>query len=303
MSRLAFLFVGVASIATTSCTTASMPKGNTGQVTSTAVAAFAPEVAAVVDAAASVGTVLPITGIYQTSGQVVKADMIVFQGDSTLEFTNLNYPFVVIETDRLRFQAPYDVATITRLRNVPAAGPGQTITMPKLIIRAKKVEAVGYTQDYQNFKVVIDMSGVKGSDGHQGAQGPQGPAGADGRNGSDGPAYCKSGAGDGKDGGQGGPGYPGQNGGNGSNGGDVELISDSAGISLLTLADIRNRGGEGGKGGPGGPGGAGGPGGSGGKKSHFCGRGEKGRQGPTGPTGPRGKDGQRGTAGTITFSP
>ena len=267
-------------------------------------------------------------------GQILKADEIVFAPNSVLELTNLEYPWIIIIADKIKFTAPLKKAIIRRNFDVFAAsgvrgsqgangsngtrsgrhgttggagesgekgGAGETKQLPKVYIVTNSVIGQESEQapDFINLKLIFP--GVDGGNGGTGGIGGNGGRGGNGRDGSDGPFDCRSGAGDGGNGGIAGKGGQGGDAGNGGNGSDIIFIGSEQALEVLSYSIIINTGGDGGIKGQPGISGSPGSGGNRGNSSTHCGWGDRGKQGayPSPKDNGYGKEGAEGEKGKV----
>jgi len=268
------------------------------------------EIIAALASSPRISTVYSVSGHIRFDGQVLKVDELVFQPNSTLEFIGADFPFRAIVARRIRFADPQAPAAIVRDRTLKAptgenqsnginGEEGGSLDLPPMYIYAERIEAVGVNGPLGRAQLTIDFRGVPGGQGGRGEDGSTGTRGQNGRQSSSGPLSCNRGAGDGGAGGPGSAGGDGGRGGDGGDGSDIYLISNAAGVDMLSASILRTNGGTGGAGGPAGRGGSGGPGGRGGNGSRHCGGGDIGPTGPAGPNGNAGARGEVGRAGDV----
>lgn len=182
-----------------------------------------PEILAALERAPITTSIQSVSGILKFDKQILKADQVVFQGNSIIELVGNNYPFRAIVAEKIRFASPSGSAVIRRDQSLnakngilrlagfeeckgrsgirlivclatPIAGDGETISLPPLIIYARSVEVVGAVGDAPNGNLVIEMTGIDGGAGSNGRTGSAGEAGQDGRDSSSGVLDCRRGA-------------------------------------------------------------------------------------------------------------
>ena len=229
--------------------------------------------------------------------QILRADEIVFAPNSVLELTNMDFEYIILVADKIKFTAPLKKATIKRSFEVFAESgkdgsngsngtngttggkngsdgtsggvgekgeKGKTKELPKIYIITNQVTSQASEQapDYINLKLLFP--GIDGGNGGGGGRGGQGGNGGDGRKSSSGLVDCKRGGGDGGNGGQAGKGGQGGDAGDGGSGADIIFIGSESALEVLSYSVIINTGGDSGIPGQGGavgfPGFGGGPG-------------------------------------------
>jgi hypothetical protein len=299
-------------------------------------ASLPPDVLTAVRNAASTKTIYPITGNETFSGQILKADEIVFDSGASLTLSDLGKPWIVLIANRWKFTDPKTVVKIRRAGRVAPAGSdgskgsdgadnpgetnrrgndggagsagssggqGKTLQLPKIYLVGGSFTSP--TGDPMPLRLALDFSGVPGGNGGDGGAGGDGGDAGNGKEGADSAFDCKEGPGPGGNGGAAGAGGAGGDGGRGGNGADLVYISLAEGIEQLSYARVINVEGYGGQGGRPGRAGTPGNGGDGASSNGWC--------GPSGPgypgdfpkpanfgEGDTGPDGKKGTVTAIT---
>jgi len=209
--------------------------------------------------------------------QVLRADELVFSPNSVLELTNLDYDYILIVANKIKFTAPLKKATIKRAFDVFAengtdgnlgsngvsgttggkngsdgtnggigqkGGKGKTKQLPKIYIITNEVTSQASNQalDYINLKLLFP--GIDGGSGGNGGRGGNGGNGGNGRKSSSGAFDCKRGGGDGGNGGLAGKGGQGGDGGDGGNGADIFFIASDSAMEILSYSVVINTGGD-----------------------------------------------------------
>jgi hypothetical protein len=271
--------------------------------------------------------ILAVNGTEVVDGQILSVNELIVQPGGTIEFANMDYPWIAIMADRMRIVDPLASTTIRRnLEIVPQHGangakgangsqgrnggnghrtgdrggngaiggngvPGQTKKIPTLYLIAGSVENARTGQALQSLDIAYNFPGIDGGNGGNGGNGGVGGGGGRGQNGSAGfPQGCRRGPGGGGNGGNGGAGGNGASNAPGSDGAKLVFISTRQGVDALSLGNIQNIGGKSGK--PGAAGKAGRGGGLGGSCAYPapCSRNSSGADGR------RGRDGSPGVA-------
>ena len=242
---------------------------------------------------------ISIMGRYEVSSQVIRTDNLVFHNNSELIFTNHSFPYVIIATKNLKFNAPaikatvkfgkYDIALIKGLKagsgkigmngvgngvrggnggNGEVGGNGGTQNTPDIYLIIENISTD--FGDITTFDWQVFTTGFEGGQGGDGGDGGNGGNGSGGRNSRSNLVSCTRGASNGGRGGDGGQGGIGGQGGPGGNAGNIYLIGSPEITQKLTYVQFLLNGGKGGNGGLPGASGNGGSGGSGGNGSTFC---------------------------------
>jgi len=263
--------------------------------------------------------------------QILRADEIVFAPNSTLELTNMDYDWIILIADKIKFTAPLKKATIKRGFEIYASdgdkgeqglngnngsgtgsngtngqdgkkgGKGNTKQLPNIYIVTNQVtsQKSNLAPDYINLKLILP--GIDGGRGGIGGEGGDGGNGTKGVKGANGVVDCRRGGGDGGNGGNAGKGGQGGDSGNGGDGANIVFIGTDSALEVLSYSIIINTGGDSGI--PGRPGQVGfsGNGGAGGDGTFYCSGGDAGRKGliPNPKNNGIGQLGEEGSKGKI----
>lgn len=249
-------------------------------------------------------SLIPISGEEKFSQQIIKADEISFADGAKLTLTGLNYPWVVIAAQRIKFAKPENYSIIQRDPSALSqngstgpsgsngadnpgetnrtgntgypgnpggpAKPGETRQMPDIYL------VVGDLLDPKGkippgvLNLVMLFRGIDGGDGGIGGRGGNGGRAGNGKEGADSVFDCKEGGGPGGTGGAAGPGGIGGDAGRGGNGGDIIFVTTKPSYEVLSYVRINNIGGRTGQVGRGGDPGTPGPGGRGAPNNGWC---------------------------------
>lgn len=301
--------------------------------------AIPPDVLEAIKKASAVTKIFPVNPGEKFSGQVLKADEIVFAPGATLTLTNLNAPFIVIAARRWKFA---DATITTKIERDPSAramngsegglgangadgqgevdrrgnngqngnpgqpgGDGETKTVPHIYLIAGDLTTPKGDPLPGFLRVSLVALGIDGGNGGNGGKGGNGGRGARGKEGATSAFDCKEGPGQGGTGGTAGQGGQGGKGGDGTDGSDITVVGTKPVTELFSYARIFNDGGFGGR--PGRPGAPGqiGRGGLQATSNGWCKSGSPGDAGgypdplDQGTRGP-GKDGSKGDTTLIT---
>lgn len=293
------------------------------------------DVLAAVRTAVAVKTIYPVTGAERFSGQVLKADEIVFAPGASLTLTSVDRPWIVIVAKKWKFadvtqwvkiaasavQAPAGAQgsagangadnrgeTHRRGNNGHpgaaggAGGRGATVQLPRIYLVGGEFTSPDGAPLPGALRLALSFPGVPGGAGGVGGTGGNGGHAGNGKEGSTGAFDCQDGPGPGGDGGAAGPGGAGGDGGTGGNGADLVYVSLADGIEQLSYARVINTEGYGGGGGRAGRVGSPGGAGSGAGRHGWCGSSGPGSAGayPSPADGGPGRDGNDGRKGTVT---
>jgi hypothetical protein len=264
-----------------------------------------PEIANAIKSAPLTQTLIPVSGEERFSQQIIKADEITFSEGARMTLTNLDYPYVVVAAQRMKFSSPQAFSIIQRDPTRLTAGdgspgapgvrgadhPGETNRTgnpgypggpggPGKAGAAKQIPdvyvVVGELLDPRGpippgiLNLVLLFRGLDGGDGGTGGKGGSGGNAGNGKEGATSLFDCKEGGGPGGTGGTAGAGGKGGDAGNGGNGADLIFVTTRPGYDVLSFSRINNVGGRAGL--PGRPGetGAPGAGGRGAGSNGFC---------------------------------
>jgi len=301
--------------------------------------AVPPDVLEAIKKATAVTKIFPVNPGEKFSGQVLKADEIVFAPGATLTLTNLNVPFIVIAAKRWKFA---DAAVTTKIERDPtvkslagsdggaggngadgqgevnrrgndggagapgqSGGDGETKSIPHIYLVAGDLTTPKGEPLPGFLRLTLVALGIDGGNGGTGGKGGNGGRGARGKEGATSAFDCKEGPGQGGTGGPAGQGGQGGRGGNATDGSEITVVGTKAVTELFSYARIFNDGGFGGRAGrPGAPGQVGRGGGQA-PSNGWCKSGQPGDAGgypeplDQGTRGP-GKDGAKGDTTLIT---
>lgn len=293
------------------------------------------DVLAAVRAAVAVKTIYPVTGAERFTGQILKADEIVFAPGASLTLTATERPWIVIVAKKWKFA---DVAQWVKIAATaaPAAagaqgargsngadnwgetgrhgnpgypgapggtgGRGATVRLPRIYLVGGEFTSPDGAPLPGALRLALSFAGVPGGAGGIGGAGGNGGHGGNGKEGATGPFDCHEGPGPGGDGGAAGRGGAGGDGGTGGNGADLVYVSLAEGIEQLSYARVINTEGYGGSGGRAGRVGSPGGAGSGAGRNGWCGSSGPGSAGayPSPADGGPGRDGDDGHKGSVT---
>ena len=333
MKLLAVLAIAAAAAITTSAQsqTATGAADNLGK-------ALPPDVLAAIQKATEVRKLFPVNSGEKFSGQILKADEIVFAPGATLTLTALDAPYIAIIAKRWKFA---DATVLTKLiatgspapsgadggagADTPAAqgetgrrghdgagggagllgADGQRRTLPHIYLIAGDFSTPKGEPLPGFLRMSLIAVGIDGGSGGKGGKGGKGGAGASGKVGATSAVDCKEGPGPGGNGGTAGQGGQGGRGGDGSDGADITMIGTKAVNEIFSYVRIFNDAGYGGREGRAGSPGQGGARGSGAGRNGWCGPSDPGNVGvdpvpiDLGTRGP-GKDGAKGDTTLIT---
>lgn len=244
------------------------------------------------------------------SGQVIKANEIVFSENARLTFDNIDAPWIVLVADKIKFQNPNRPARITfsstnisepskasngsnganaNGRNGRHGKPGanghtgttgitgKTKNLPHIYIVTKELTSPNGMPAFAPLAIL--GNGLRGGKGGKGGNGGNGGKGYSGLKAASGVLDCKRGAGNGGRGGNAGLGGKGGQGGKGGNGVSVTIISTSIANEAFSYIQLLNSGGIGGPGGSPGHNGNSGEGGGMGRGTGHCSGGRSGSRG------------------------
>jgi hypothetical protein len=271
--------------------------------------------------------VVSVIGRMEFSGQVIRAENLVFHNNSELVLTNYNVPYIIIAVKNLKFNAPAiksavrfgqpDLSSLNGSKGSAGSNgangtgnggnggngtdggtgtKGGTLHTPDIYLVVENINT-DYG-DITTFDWQVFANGFKGAKGGEGGNGGAGGGGAKGRNSRSNVFHCTRGAGNGGNGGRGGRGGAGGEGGDGGNAGNIYLVGTSTITEKLTYVQYSLNGGEAGDGGDAGASGNGGGAGGGGNGSTHCSGGDKGSAGQkpapigAGNPGTKGKNGE-----------
>ncbi len=271
---------------------------------------------------------ISIMGKYEVTSQIIRTDNLVFHNNSELVFTNYAFPYVIIATKNLKFNAPaikatvrfgnYDIAVIKGSKGSAGSaggngvgngvrggngtaggtgGKGGSQNTPDIYLVIDKISTD--FGDITTFDWQVFTSGLAGGQGGDGGDGGRGGNGSGGRNSRSNAFHCTRGASNGGGGGTGGQGGVGGQGGTGGKAGNIYLVGSPEITQKLTYVQLLLNGGNGGKGGTPGISGNGGSGGRGGSGSTHCSGANRGGNGSTPASLGLGKIGQNGRSGEV----
>ncbi|MGZ0703535.1 hypothetical protein [Pseudomonas piscis] len=298
--------------------------------------ALPPEIAKAIKDAPLTRTIYPVSGEESFTGQILKADELVFQQDSRLVLKSLEAPWIVIAAKKWKFLKPNSPTKIERDRYVsvqngadgdtgpngangtgevnrqgnPGApglpgGPGtdgESKNLPVIYLIAGEISSPDGEPKPGFINLNLIVRGINSGSGGKGGLGGNGGKGAPGKEGATSAFDCKEGPGRGGRGGNAGQGGQGGQGGNGGNGADIVIVSTQAGLELFSYANIVNAGGQGGSAGVPGRVGVYGAGGRAAGSNGWCKPGQPGAVGEYPDPislGTRG-DGAEGAKGSVT---
>lgn len=244
------------------------------------------------------------------NGQIIRSNEIVFSENAHLIIDNIDFPWIVIIADKIKFQNPNKTAKITFAkanlttpnqaskgdnggnasgrsgRHGNPGGHGQsgktgykgiTKQLPHIYIITKELTSPSGTPAFAPLAIL--GNGIQGGQGGQGGNGGNGGNGYSGLKAAPGIPDCRRGGGNGGNGGNAGKGGKGGDGGDGGNGVSLTVISTSTVNNSFSYVQLLNTGGFGGPGGvPGNHGGIG-SGGEKGRGKGNCGGGSGGSNG------------------------
>ncbi len=271
---------------------------------------------------------ISVMGKYEVTTQVIRTENLVFHNNSELVFTNYSYPYVIIATKNLKFNAPaikatvkfgdYDIAILKGSKGSKgntggngsgnggrgqngttggSGGVGKTQNTPDIYLIIDNISTD--FGDISTFDWQVFTTGIEGGQGGDGGDGGDGGNGAGGRNSRSNAIHCTRGASNGGRGGDGGQGGIGGTGGTGGKAGNIILVGSPEVTEKLTYVQFLLNGGNGGKAGLSGVSGNGGSGGSGGRGSTHCSGADRGGRGnKPNPLG-EGTNGQNGKNGEV----
>lgn len=282
--------------------------------------------------------IVSTSGNYVIDDQILRVDELVIQPGSIIQFPETSAPFVAIIAERVRIIDPDTPITFRRNpaivapRGQPGAngstGPrgldgktsgngskhgsrggrgsdgsnGKQATpyeLPDVWIVFGNIEDAATGAPILLANLEMDFRGVSTGPGGNGGKGGRGGRGGNGRDGRANLGVCSRGPGNGGDGGRGGNGGNGADGVQGGDGADIFLVSNRAGIDLLSSARFRLSAGEDGEPGAAGERGERGRPGSRGGQPGTC-QSDGGSSGPLGLAGKAGSEAaESGRAGVI----
>lgn len=290
------------------------------------------EVLAALNSTVISSRVFSVSNEERFSGQVLKADEIVFSDGANLIFEGTNKPWILITAKTLKFQNPDTISKITlSVTNPPVAATGSrgangangnglqgrhgragaagrdggsgangiSPKTPHLYLIVKDIQSPEGRPQFVNLSIFGD--GPSGGRGGNGGKGGNGGHGATGQQASTSLLDCRRGAGNGGQGGNAGRGGKGGDGGRGADGASLTIVSPADTAELLKYIRLSNLGGAGGVGGNPGAAGTRGRGGSGGSGDGHCGGGNRGGDGvvPNPPSFGQGRAGANGNKGNF----
>jgi hypothetical protein len=263
-----------------------------------------PEIAVAIKAAPLTQTLIPISGEEKFSQQIIKADEISFAAGAKLTLTGLNYPYVVVAAQRIKFANPEIYSIIQRDPQAMAgagsdgpAGPngadhpgetnrtgnpgypggaggpaltGQTKQLPDVYLVAGEIVDPKGPIPPGVLNLVLLVRGIDGGDGGTGGRGGNGGRAGNGKEGATSLFDCKEGGGPGGTGGAAGAGGRGGDAGAGANGADLVLVTTKPAYEVLSYSRMNTVGGRAGLPGRGGSPGTPGPGGQGAPANGWC---------------------------------
>ncbi|WP_315755832.1 MULTISPECIES: hypothetical protein [unclassified Bradyrhizobium] len=263
-----------------------------------------PDIAAAIKAAPLTQTLIPISGEEKFAQQIIKADEISFAAGAKLTLTGLNYPYIVVAAQRIKFANPDTYSIIQRDPQAVAAvgsdgpagpngadnpgetnrtgnpgypgGPGgpavagQTRQLPDVYLVAGELSDPKGPIPAGLLNLVLLFRGIDGGDGGTGGKGGNGGRAGNGKEGATSLFDCKEGGGPGGTGGAAGPGGRGGDAGAGGQGADLVFVTTRPAYEVLSYSRINNVGGRAGLPGRGGSPGNPGPGGKGAPANGWC---------------------------------
>ncbi|BCT33126.1 hypothetical protein [Pseudomonas protegens] len=272
-----------------------------------------PEIVKAIKEAPLTRTIYPVSGEEGFSGQILKADELVFQQDSRLVLRSLEAPWIVIAAKKWKFLKPSSPTKIERdryvaTRNGGDGGPGangangkgevnrqgnpgahgmpgesgktgESMKLPIIYLVAGEITSPDGEPKPGFINLNLIFKGINSGNGGRGGSGGNGGKGAPGKEGATSAIDCKEGPGRGGKGGNAGQGGKGGRGGDGGNGADIVVVSTQAGLELFSYANIINIGGLGGSAGVPGRVGVYGAGGRAAGSNGWCKPGEPGSPG------------------------
>jgi hypothetical protein len=274
----------------------------------------------------------PVTGLDIFDLPILKTRVLQFDSGATLQFSQINAPFLAICAQKIIFRGPAPQATITRalgaaaVSGIPGAvgvrgkdgarggalgtsgtpgasgTAGQSLTLPMFYLFTEGlVTQANIPIEWIDLSLILP--GVDGGAGGPGGTGGDGGAGAQGQPGRDAGLSCAQPPTPGGAGGSGGVGGAGGSGGNGSDGGNVVYSGPASALAQLEFIRVVNGGGKPGPGGLHGNGGRGGAGGQPGTNTIFCPPAPLGQLGRNGVDGADGASGLAGRKGVVSLAP